>query len=105
MSHFSVIVVADEEPTDEVLQNAMQLYHEFECTGEDDQYVQEVFVTEQIREEWGSGSQTQRRRGSGVCRSSDQPQCQMGLLASRREIQEQAASQGCASGDVERSIV
>lgn len=49
MSHFSVMVVTDEKPTDETLSKIMQPYHEFECTGVDDQYVQSVDRTEEAK--------------------------------------------------------
>lgn len=54
MSHFAVMIVTDEEPTAEVLTKLMQPYHEFECTGENDQYIQEIDETEEFRKEWES---------------------------------------------------
>lgn len=52
MSHFSVLVVTKEEPTDESLAAALQPFHEFECTGVDDQYVVDVDVTDEVEEQW-----------------------------------------------------
>jgi len=52
MSHFSVMVVTDSEPTDEILTKLMQPYHEFECTGTDDQYVQSIDRTEEAKAEY-----------------------------------------------------
>lgn len=49
MSHFSVMVVTDSEPTGEILESVMQPYHEFECTGVDDKYVQNVDRTEEAK--------------------------------------------------------
>lgn len=50
MSHFSVLVIG---PTNEAeLKAALQPFHEFECTGEDDQYVQDIDLTEEFRKEF-----------------------------------------------------
>lgn len=73
MSHFSVLVISDVEPTDEVLAGIMQPWHEFECTGKDDQYVQDVDDTEELRKEYNN--RTERRfvspDGDHVCPYSD----------------------------------
>ena len=39
MSHFTVLVVTDDQPTDQVLTETLQPWHEYECTGIKDQYV------------------------------------------------------------------
>ena len=44
MSHFSVLVIGDH------IEQQLQPYHEFECTGVNDQYVQDVDVTNKVRE-------------------------------------------------------
>lgn len=49
MSHFSVMVVTDSEPTEETLAEIMQPYHEFECTGIDDKYVQSINVIDEAK--------------------------------------------------------
>lgn len=54
MSHFSVIVETAEYPTDEVLMRLMQPYHEFECTGIDDRYIQEIDQTAEAIEKYKS---------------------------------------------------
>lgn len=46
MSHFSVGVIFDQFPTPELLTETLQPWHEYECTGHDDQYVQDVDETE-----------------------------------------------------------
>lgn len=50
MSHFALLVVTNEAPTEGVLQKALQPFHEFECTGTNDQYVVDVDVTAEARE-------------------------------------------------------
>ncbi len=42
MSHFSVLVVVDEPVNDDTLMKALQPFHEFECTGTDDEHVTDV---------------------------------------------------------------
>lgn len=44
MSHFSVLVIGEN------IEEQLGPYHEFECTGYNDQYVQEVDVTEECKE-------------------------------------------------------
>jgi hypothetical protein len=43
MSHFSVLVIGGN------VEEQLQPFHEFECTGTDDQYVQEIDQTEEAR--------------------------------------------------------
>jgi len=45
MSHFNVIVIGDD------LEKQLAPYHEFECTGNDDQYVQDFDITDEVRTE------------------------------------------------------
>lgn len=46
MSHFAVAVITDVEPTDELLRAVLQPWHEYECTGVEDEYVVAVDITE-----------------------------------------------------------
>jgi len=46
MSHFTVLVIGDN------VEEQLAPYHEFECTGEDNQYVQEIDQTETTRKEY-----------------------------------------------------
>lgn len=46
VSHFSVLVITDREPTNYLLTKILQPWHEYECTGKEDQYVIDVDVTE-----------------------------------------------------------
>lgn len=52
MSHFAVLVVTDQQPTDEVLGPILQPWHEYECTGTRDQYVVAVDITDEVRKEF-----------------------------------------------------
>lgn len=66
MSHFSVIVVTPDYPTEDVLTNVLQPFHEFECTGIDDKYVQDVDVTAQYRKDYESTERTRLRAADGT---------------------------------------
>jgi hypothetical protein len=59
MSHFSVLVVGDN------VEEQLQPYHEFECTGEDDQYVQDVDQTEEARKRYAEDTETRYRDPEG----------------------------------------
>ena len=52
MSHFSVLVVTDVQPTEAALKPILQPWHEYECTGVKDQYVIQVDVTAEAKEQW-----------------------------------------------------
>lgn len=68
MSHFSVIVVTDENPetNPKALEAALQPFHEFECTGVDDEYVQEIDETENLRAEYNEKSERRYRDPDGA---------------------------------------
>lgn len=65
MSHFAVLVVTDERPTEEVLRPILQPWHEFECTGTDDEYVRDVDVTEEARKEYAASTRLRFRDPKG----------------------------------------
>lgn len=60
MSHFTVLVIGD-NPDEQ-----LQPYHEFECTGEDDQHVQDVDITEEARKEYEKATETMLRTQDGA---------------------------------------
>lgn len=59
MSHFTVLVVGDDH------EKQLQKFHEFECTGEDDEYVQDIDETEECRKEYESQTTTKIKSPSG----------------------------------------
>lgn len=59
MSHFACIVIGDD------IEKQLQPYHEFECTGTDDEYVQEIDDTENTRKYYSSGARTYIMTPSG----------------------------------------
>lgn len=52
MSHFTVLVIGPDPEAQ------LQPFHEFECTGIDDQYVHDVDITEEVRTEYDTNSET-----------------------------------------------
>lgn len=52
MSHFCVMVVTENAPTKETIAAALAPYHEFESTGEVNEYVLDIDITEQTRKEY-----------------------------------------------------
>lgn len=59
MSHFSVMVIGPN------VEAQLQPYHEFECTGTDDQYVVELDITEEVRDEYMKATKTRLRLPDG----------------------------------------
>jgi hypothetical protein len=66
MSHFTVAVITPSRPSDEDLAAVMQPFHEFECTGTDDQYVQNVDITEDARAEYAADTTRRYRDPAGT---------------------------------------
>lgn len=57
MSHFNVLVIGPKNEKE--LEAALQPFHEFECTGFNDQYVQDIDRTEEAREEYENSDKTE----------------------------------------------
>lgn len=58
MSHFTVLVVT---PTGDIedVENALQPYHEYECTGYEDEYVETIDMTDELLEEYDDPDATE----------------------------------------------
>lgn len=65
MSHFAVVVVLPEEPTNSALEAALAPWHEFECTGRNDRYVVDVDQTEEARAEFAKSTERRLRDADG----------------------------------------
>lgn len=65
MSHFAVFVVTPEFPTQEVLAKTLAPWHEFECTGLDNEFVVDVDKTEEARSEFKDATETRLRDQDG----------------------------------------
>jgi len=66
MSHFCVLVITKNQPTEDQLAAILQPWHEFECTGVDDQYVVDVDKTDEFRKDWETETSTMYRDGFGT---------------------------------------
>lgn len=60
MSHFSVLVIGDD------VEGQLAPYHEFECTGEVDQYVVDVDLTEKARGEFAKSEERRLKAPDGT---------------------------------------
>lgn len=69
MSHFSVLVVTAGKPTDEALAAVLQPWHEFECTGHDDAFVQTLDITADTRAEYETDTTRRVRSPDGTLAS------------------------------------
>lgn len=65
MSHFTVLVVTERKPTEDVLEEALGPFHEFECTGVADEYVQNVDQLAETRAEYESHMEHRLRDPEG----------------------------------------
>lgn len=66
MSHFSVMIVTDSEPTEDSLKKILEPFHEFESTGLDDEYVIEAEETEYYKEKFSKGEGKEYLNKSGL---------------------------------------
>jgi hypothetical protein len=65
MSHFSVLVVTPMKPTKRSLSAALRPWHEFECTGIDDDHVIDIDETEKLRNDYEKDEITRLRLPDG----------------------------------------
>lgn len=72
MSHFSVLVITPSKPSQEELATILQPWHEYECTGTEDQYVVDVDVTDKLLAEWNKDVQAVRLNGVLKSRYADE---------------------------------
>lgn len=66
MSHFTVMLISDERPTDDVITKALLPWHEFECTGLDNEFVQAVDKTAEMRAEYETDTTRRLRAADGT---------------------------------------
>lgn len=63
MSHFTVLVIGDDP------EKQLAPYHEFECTGVDDEYIQDIDKTEELRKEFEERTVERLRAPDGTLHS------------------------------------
>jgi len=66
MSHFSVMVITAEKPTQENLSKVLAPWHEFECTGTDDEFVQDLDQTADLRARYATDERAMLRAPDGT---------------------------------------
>lgn len=92
MSHFAVMVIGPN------VDEQLAPFHEFECTGDNDQYVQDLDQTQEAREEYEAGTKSMVRLADGTLISAYDDQCY------REPTEEEAkkigpmAGSGCGHG-------
>jgi len=59
VSHFTVLVIGKD------VEKQLAPYHEFECTGDDDEYVQDIDETEELRKEYESSTVNRMKSSTG----------------------------------------
>lgn len=69
MSHFAIFVIGDN------VEQQLQPFHEFECTGTNDQYVQDQDKTEEKRSEYNEGTRSMVRLADGTLISAYDDAC------------------------------
>lgn len=65
MSHFAMLVITAQKPTNQILEEALQPFHEFECTGVDDKYIQDLDITEDCLKEYKEDTVTKMKSPAG----------------------------------------
>lgn len=66
MSHFTCLVITASQPDAVALAAVLQPYHEFECTGTNDQYVVDVDQSAEALEEFASATETWLKAPDGT---------------------------------------
>lgn len=69
MSHFSVLVVTTSRPSQADLERIMMPWHEFECTGYNNEYVQDIDRTEEALAEFANATVTRIKAPDGTLHS------------------------------------
>ena len=71
MSHFSILVVTEEEPTQDHLHDVLLPWHEYECTGIEE-CLEWVDETEEVEQGWETGTEERAVRGKDMVSVYDQ---------------------------------
>lgn len=74
MSHFGVLVVTDRRPSQEDLERILAPWHEFECTGVDNEYIQNIDETEKARAKYESSLESRLRAPDGTLHNPYDPE-------------------------------
>lgn len=102
MSHFTVTVITP-NGTDEELRRILQPFHEYECTGNNDQYVVNVDLTEEARHDFESATKTTYTKGDELAEYGDDRLYRPATPEERKEIGPFLGGSGYAHGLIYRS--
>lgn len=97
MSHFCVLVSVPENDGD-MLKAALQPYHEFECTGEDDQFVQDVEQLAEYKESYEKQTLSRLRAPDGSLHEPWDDKFYRDLTEEESKKIGPIAGSGCGSG-------
>lgn len=98
MSHFAVLVITDQKPTEAVLEEALAPFHEFECTGTVNEYVQSVDQLQEAREEYASRKERRFKAPDGTLFSPYDDQFYRDPTPEESQKIGPIAGTGCGSG-------
>lgn len=65
MSHFAVMVITDQQPDQDALSKILAPWHEFECTGIDDEHVQNIDMTDEALAGFAEATVTRMKAPDG----------------------------------------
>lgn len=74
MSHFALLVITPTLPTDAELSAVLQPFHEYECTGTEDQYVIDVDKTEEAMKAWREATEVRVKAPDGTLHNRFTPE-------------------------------
>lgn len=94
MSHFTVIVIGPN------VEEQLQPFHEFECTGTSDQYVQDVDQTEEARAEYEKNTETMARLPDGTLVSAFDDRFYRPFTAEEMKKHGPIIGTGCGGGQM-----
>lgn len=92
MSHFTVLVIGNN------VEEQLQPYHEFECTGTDDKYVKDIDITEQVRDEYNKRTQTMYVSPLGHEHDAYEDRFYRDFTAEEKSKNPHAMGTGCGNG-------
>lgn len=92
MSHFTVMVIGDD------YERQLAPYHEYECTGRNDEFVQEIDVTDEIREEFRKSTASQYKDPDGGLHDPYQDRFYRDPTPDEKKEMGPIAGTGCGGG-------
>jgi hypothetical protein len=92
MSHFTVLVVGND------VEKQLAPYHEFECTGEDNEYVQNIDETDEARKEYESQTELRYQDPEGNLHNPYQNQFYREFTEEERKKHGPMLGSGCGGG-------